>query len=198
MKYRINLIHQLRLKEKKEREQKSTLRIMIIVAFTILLISIGYSVATVLRMKLAIQREKNELARIEVEYRKYRTTKMIVNKEDIELLDRLQNGRLFWTKKLAAMAYHLPNKPPNLYWITDFTYKEPRLKVNGFGFISPRQEQLITLDDYLNSLRKDTSFSDVFTSCYINSTIRDDEGYQERVSFEYSAERPMKKRGLKR
>lgn len=193
MKYKINLIHQLRLKEKKELEQKSTLRIMTIVAFAILLLSLGYSFATVLRMKLAIEREKHELARIESEYKKYRKTKMIVNKEDIELLDRLQNGRVFWTKKLAAMAYHLPNKPPNPYWITDFSYKEPRLKVDGFGFISSRQEQLMTIDDYLNSLRADTSFSDVFTACYLNSTVRDDEGYQERVTFEYSAEKKKKK-----
>lgn len=195
MKYTINLIQQQRLKEKNERKLRSTIRMITIAAFAVLLISMGYSAVTVLRMKLDIENEKQELARIEAEYKKYRATRMIVNKEDIELLDRLQNGRIFWTKKLAAMAYHLPNKPPNPYWITDFKYKAPKLNVLGYGFISPEQKQLITIDDYLNSLRADTTFSDVFTSCYLNMTKRDDEGHRERVNFEYSAEKEKSVRG---
>lgn len=194
MKYQINFIKNIRVAERKAQAQKSVVTILSFATFALLLLSIGYAVTNVFKMNLAITKEQTELARIEAEYRKYKTTRMIVNKEDIELLDRLQHGRIFWTKKLAAMAFHLPNTPPNSYWITKFGYKSNALKVNGYGFITPKQEQLITIDDYLNSLRGDTSFADVFTSCFLTTTRRDDEGYRERVTFEYSAEKPSKRK----
>ena len=192
MKYQINLIQRLRLQEKKEQTRKRTLTLLTIAAFAALLLSLGYSATTVLHMNLVIAKERGELARIEREYKKYKATRMIVDKSDIELLDRLQTGRIFWTKKLAAMAYHLPNKAPNPYWITKFGYKAPALNVQGYGFISNRQEQLITIDDYLNSLRNDSTFADVFPTSYLNATTRDDEGYRERVTFDYSAEKPRR------
>lgn len=91
------------------------------------------------------------------------------------------------------MALHLPNQPPNPYWITSFGYNRTQFIVKGYGLISPEQEQLITIDDYLNNLRKDSSFSDVFTNCYLNSTVRQDDGVKERVSFDFSAEKPGEK-----
>ena len=189
MKYRINLILQLRLNEQRDKKQQSTVRILTFVAFALLILAIGYSVSNILKMRLTIAGEQRELARIEAEYRKYKATRMIVGKADIELLDQLQNGRIFWTKKLAAMAFHLPNKPPNPYWIIQFGYDRNILNVKGFGFISLKQEQLITIDDYLNDLRADTNFAEIFPDCYLNSTKRDDEGYRERVTFDYSAEK---------
>ncbi|MBN1758183.1 MAG: hypothetical protein JW863_07695 [Chitinispirillaceae bacterium] len=194
MKYQINLIQQLRIREQKEQALKNNMTLLTVLAFTLLAGSIGFTATHLLHMKSVIEKERRKLARIEAEYKKYKATRMIVDKADIELLDRLQTGRIFWTKKLAAMAFHLPNKPPNPYWITKFKYDRNTLTVNGFGFISPQQEQLITIDDYLNSLRNDTTFSDVFTSCYFNYTKRDDEGYRERVTFDYSAIKPAKKR----
>jgi hypothetical protein len=80
------------------------------------------------------------------------------------------------------MAYHLPEN----YWITDFSYNGTVYNVKGYGYITPHQEQLITVDDYLNLLREDKKFSDVFKAIFMNSVVRTDEGYRERVSFEYS------------
>jgi len=178
----------MRQKQKSDQASRSVITIFACLAFATLFLTSAWSVRNVLQMRLSIDRERRELGRIEAEYRKYKTTKMIVDKADIELLDRLQTGRIFWTKKLEAMASHLPNRPPNTYWITRFSYDRSSLNVKGYGFISRRQEQLITIDDYLNALRADTSFSDVFNACFLKSTARDDEGFRERVSFEYSAE----------
>jgi hypothetical protein len=189
MKYQINLVEQIRRKEKKERKQKSMVTILLMVSFTLLLLSGAFTAQNIIKMRGTLHREQMELERIEAEYRKYKATKMIVDKADIELLDKLQTSRIFWTKKLAAMAYHLPDQPSNPYWISQFSYKDNKLNVKGYGFISPLQEQLITIDDYLNSLRADTTFSDVFGTCYFNSTDRADEGGRDRVSFDYSAER---------
>lgn len=193
MKYEINVIQQLRLNEKRNQNLSSTMDIIVICSFALLLVSIIYAGSLIMHMRLAIDKEKAELARIEAEYSKYRETRMIVDKGDIELLDKLQTNRIFWTKKLAAMAFHLPNQPPNPYWITSFGYNHNTYNVKGYGLISPKQEQLITIDDYLNSLRLDSAFNDVFKYCYLNSTSRADEAAKERVSFDYSAVKPGEK-----
>ncbi|MBN1306860.1 MAG: hypothetical protein JXA18_03015 [Chitinispirillaceae bacterium] len=189
MKYRINLVERIRQQEKQEQVQKSTATLITVLSFVLLFLACTYAASTVLKMRTALEAERRKLDRIEAEYRKYQETRMIVDKADIELLDRLQTGRIFWTKKLAAMAFHLPNRPPNPYWITRFSYNKGVLNVKGYGLISPMQEQLITIDDYLNNLRADTAFSDVFGSCHFNSTVLNDEGGRERVSFDYSAEK---------
>jgi hypothetical protein len=189
MKYHINLIQSLRTKEKRDESQRALINVFTMVAFAALLLAGAYTASNILRMRLTINAERAELERIEAEYRKYKTTRMIVDKEDIELLDRLQTGRIFWTRKLAAMAYHLPNQPPNPYWITRFAFNRNTLTVKGYGYISPQQEQLITIDDYLNSLRADTTFSDIFPNIFLSSTSRDDEAGRERVNFEYAAEK---------
>ncbi len=189
MKYQINIIEQLRKAEKKERRQRSILTISLMFSFALLLLSGAFTVQNIIKMRGTLQRERMELERIETEYRKYKTTRMIVDKADIEQLDQLQSNRIYWTKKLAAMAFHLPNKPPHPYWISSFSYRNKQLNVKGYGFISPRQEQLITLDEYLKELRADTTFADVFGTCYLNSTSRVDEGNRERVTYSYTAEK---------
>jgi hypothetical protein len=190
MKYQINVVQQLRQKQKREQTVQSSLNIMVAISLAFLIVSLIYAASRIMLMNLTLEAEKNELARIEAEYGKYKATRMIVDKSDIELLDKLQTSRVYWTKKLAAMALHLPNLPPNPYWITAFSYNRSIFNVKGYGIISPEQEQLITIDDYLNNLRKDSSFSDVFTNCYLNATVREDDGPKERVSFDFSAEKP--------
>lgn len=189
MKYQINIIEQLRMAEKKERRQRSILTISLMISFALLILSGAFTAQNIIKMQGTLERERMELERIETEYRKYKTTRMIVDKADIEQLDQLQSNRIYWTKKLAAMAFHLPNQLPHPYWITAFSYKNNRLNVKGYGFISPQQEQLITLDEYLKDLRADSTFADVFGTCYLNTTSREDEGNRERITYDYTAEK---------
>lgn len=194
MKYQINLIQQIRQKEVKDKAQKRAVVLFTVISFVVLAVAVAFTISNILNMKSTLDDAQQKLARVEAEYNKYKATKMIVDKADIELLDQLQTNRIFWTKKLAAMAYHLPHQAPNPYWITKFGYKGEKFNVQGYGFISPEQEQLITIDDYLNSLRKDSTFCDVFKSCFFNSTSRADDGAHERVTFDYSAMKTGAKR----
>lgn len=194
VKYEINLIRTIRLDEKKEEKNRVRILALTFLSFGILLLAIGYAVMNFHMMQQTVKFEREKLSRIEAEYRKYKETKMIVDKADIELLNQLQTRRIYWTRKLEAMASHLPNKEPSSYWITQIKYKSPQFDVKGFGYISPKQEQLITIDDYLNKLRSDSTFNDVFKVCYFNSTTRSDEGVKERVTFDYSALKGVKKK----
>jgi Tfp pilus assembly protein PilN len=173
----------MRREEQRQSANRQRAILLTVVCLAALAAAVAYAAFEIMDMRRVLDEERANLARIEAEYRKYKETKMIVDKADVELLDRLQNGRIFWTRKLAAMALHLPEN----YWITAFGYKNKTYSVEGYGYISPEQEQLITLDDYLNELRNDSTFCDVFRVTHLNATERDDEYGRKRVSFEYSS-----------
>jgi hypothetical protein len=185
MRYTLNLIKEIRLREKKARALRGRVSVLATLCFFLLAISLAYSGWLIFDMHRQLNEERTRLAEVEAEYQRYQEAEMIVDREDIELLNRLQHNRIFWTRKLASMAYHLPEN----YWITKFGYDRERFDVNGYGYITKKQQQLITIDDYLNLLRKDDQFADVFGQTYLKSTVRRDEGRRERVSFDYAAEK---------
>jgi Tfp pilus assembly protein PilN len=192
IKYRLNLVKLVRSAEKRARSQAFNMAVIAVLCFAAVGLAGFFTYWRIMDMERVIAREKQKLAAIEAEYRSYQETNVSIDKADIELLDRLQRGRVYWTRKLEAMAKHLPNDEPISYWITSFGYGGNTFHVNGYGYITAKQEQLLELDDYLNKLRDDATYSDVFSPTYLNSAIRSDEegergGVRERVSFEYSS-----------
>jgi hypothetical protein len=187
MRYNINLVRQLRAEERKAVELRNRLFSIGLSCFGILGIASLTFTFQVLGMETKLANERLALARIEQEYGKYRTTRMVIDKADIERLDSLQANRIFWTRKLAAMAVYLPAE----YWIIKFGFDSKTYRVSGFGYISKDQEQIITLDEYLNKLRSDNNYTDVFKMTSLTSVIRSDEGDErakrERVSFDYTS-----------
>jgi hypothetical protein len=179
--YRLNLIRDLREREFRVERRKRLAVILGLGCFGFFLLSLIYSALTMWQMERVLSSEKDKLNRLQQEYRKYTATRLIVDKSDIELLSGLQGKGIFWTRKLAAMAKHLPDN----YWITSFKYSNGELRVMGYGLAGPRQDQLMILDDYTNQLRTDTSFADVFPIIYLNSAERREEGG--RVGFDFSA-----------
>lgn len=191
MKYKINMIRAQLLEKKRIERQRSLLFGTAVLSFAILVLATFYSYLQIRSMEMIIETEELKLKRIEDEYKNYEKTRMIIDRKDIELLEKLQHGRIYWTKKLAAMAFHLPEN----YWITKFE-NTPRgvFDVTGYGYISKDQKQLMTLDEYLNELRMDSTYNDDFRSTYLKSTVRTDEKVRERVSFNYAAERATRRR----
>ncbi len=179
--YRLNLIRELRERELLAERRHRLIVILGLGCFGFFIISILYSSLTILQMESVLAGEKEKVARLQTEYRKYTAAKLIVDKSDIELLNSLQNKGVFWTGKLASLAKHLPDN----YWITGFSFMNNALNVRGFGYANSRQDQLVILDQYLNLLRSDTSFSDTFIKTQLNLTESKEEGG--RVAFDFSA-----------
>jgi hypothetical protein len=179
--YRINLIRDLREREHRVERQKRLSVILSLGCFGFFALSLIYSGLTIWQMEHVINLEKDKLRRLEFEYQKYTATKLIVDKSDIELLNSLQGKGIFWTRKLAAIAKHLPDG----YSITVFDYQQGMLHVRGHGVPGPEQDQLLVLDQYLNDLRADTSFSNIFTRVFLNMADRNGEGG--KVGFDFSA-----------
>jgi hypothetical protein len=182
--YKINLVRALREQEKAAERRRNRAITLGVACFGFLVLSLLYCGFSIWDMEHVIASEKEKLTLLQQEYRKYTATNMTVDKTDVELLNSLQGRGIFWTKKLAALAKHLPEN----YWITKFDYTNGILRVSGFGYVSPKQDQLLILDDYIKNLRKDSTFSDVFKSISLISADRKDEaGGTSKVGFEYSA-----------
>jgi len=183
------MIRQIRLEEKKSSEKAQLINSFSYICIGALFLAIFYCGIEVLNMHSTLKDEEAKLKQIQDEYKTYKATQMTIDKEDIKLLNTLQQNRIFWSKKLASMAQFLPEN----YWITEFGYERGTYNVKGYGYITQKQEQLITMDDYLNLLRKDSNFVDVFTNTYLDMTKRVDEDNRERISFTYSAVGSVKK-----
>lgn len=181
--YRINLVRDLRESERQEERRRARAVYLGVACFGFLGASLLYCGFAIWRMENVISQEKQKLDYLQQEYRKYTATNNTVDKADVELLNSLQDKGIFWTKKLGAMAKHLPDN----YWITSFGYNNGALRVTGFGYVSPKQDQLLVLDDYLIRLRKDTTFSDVFKSVFLTSADRGSDENAGKVAFEFTA-----------
>jgi hypothetical protein len=179
--YRLNLIRDLREREVKAEKKQRLAVILGLGCFGFFILSLLYSALTITQMEQVISIEQDKVQRLQQEYKKYTAAKLIVDKSDIELLNDLQGKGMLWTKKLASMAKHLPDN----YWITGFSFNNNTLNVKGYGYASPHQDQLLILDQYLNRLRADTSFSDTFAKLQLNMAERKEDG--SKVAFEFSA-----------
>ncbi|MBN1129880.1 MAG: hypothetical protein JXA71_12885 [Chitinispirillaceae bacterium] len=184
MKFKLNLIREIKAEQEFREKRRRATAWLFFFCYAVLLAVLAYGANEIVRMRQKVADERERLEAVKTEYQRYKASSEIVSKADVELLDLLQNNRIFWTKKLLVMASHLPEN----YWIMDFAYNTRELTVNGYGYISEKQEQLITLHQYLDGLRREPTFSDVFKPVHLNSTIRDDEKdrSRKRVSFSYS------------
>jgi len=184
-KYEINLVRAMREQTRVSEIRRTRILGFSVLSFGLLILSLLYSGLQILIMQATLRTESNQVTRIQNEYLKYKQTRMVVSKSDLELLDSLQNSRIYWTNKLAALALHLPDN----YWISSITYRPPEFSATGSGYGSAQQEQLVTIERYLNELRADSSYADVFKQTHFVSTSRIDESHQSLVSFEFSSTR---------
>jgi hypothetical protein len=184
MRYSINMIRHQREIEKQYEKIRLRILALSVSCFGVLGLSLFYAILQIIPMVRALSGQKQEVARIELEYSKYKATQLVVDKQDLEHLIRLQQKGVVWTKKLSSLASHLPNN----YWITSFGYDGEALSVKGYGLPADNQDQLLSLNKYMENLQSDSLFGDVFKKVYLKSTHRITGGSVNKVSFEISAE----------
>jgi Tfp pilus assembly protein PilN len=189
LKYRMNLVKSVRLAEQRNRKHKMLITLLLFACFSVLAAAAYHTYLRIGAMEGTLETERRKLRDIEAEYHTYQSTQETIDKADIELLNDIQQNRVYWTRILEAMASHLPEEEPTSYWITRFGFAPPNFTVSGFGHITERQEQLLALDEYLGRLRGDPNYSQVFGTTSLRSTVRSDEGDRERVSFDYASTR---------
>jgi Tfp pilus assembly protein PilN len=195
LKYNINLMKSALETERRNSKLRFKMALIFILCFGALGGAAIYVYAQLSLMEQTLYAEKQKLRKVEAEYRNYQEEVSVVNKADVELLGKLQTNRIYWTRKLDAMARYLPDEEPVSYWITKFGYNDNNrmFTVNGYGYITQRQEQLLELERYLDSLRAESSYAYIFGTTYLKSAVRSDEllfrttDKRDRVSFEYAS-----------
>ncbi len=190
MRYMTNM---LRLQREREKiGEKVHLRVVTlsVASFGLLALALFYALLRIVPMVAVIHEEESQVSRIKAEYSRYKQTQAIVDREDIVQLVGLTSKGVVWTKKLVALASHLPEG----YWITGFEYDGEVLSVNGYGTPRENQDQLLSLNVYLSELKADPLFGNVFKSVYLKSTRAAQGDANKQVSFEFAAE-PLGKDG---
>jgi len=187
LKYRVNMIRSVREMERRQEQRRVRAVTLSGVAIGLAALAVFYAVLQCLSMSNIIDARKQRLADIQRRYRRYTEAEQIVGKEDIELLDKLHGGKIFWTGVLAALARHLPEG----YWTTQLRYDGKTLQVRGEGFAGANQDQLLVIDEYLNKLREDRRFGAVFSKVNLGATGRTGKSSRGRdlVTFQFTAER---------
>lgn len=184
MPHQINLVRLLRQEEKHQAARRRRLGLATFAALVLLGLSLAYSGWQIVHMEGVLSREREKLSRIESEYRQYTETEALIGDADIRLLDDLKNNSIFWTRKLAAIARHLPDG----YATTGVAYDGKQLTIDGEGRVTSRQRQLIELHDYMSALRNDSTFSDEFGNVSLGSVKRGGRG-DESLTFSMTAEK---------
>jgi len=196
IKYRMNLMKSTLQAEELDYKRRLKMALMFIICFGALGGAAFYVYAQLSMMEQTIYAEKLKLRAVQAEFQNYQEETSVVNKADVELLGQLQTNRIYWTRKLEAMARYLPDSAPTSYWINKFGYNDniKTFTVSGYGYISQKQEQLLELERYLDSLRTEPSYAHIFGATYLKSAERSDEllrttdgAKRDRVSFEYAS-----------
>lgn len=88
MKFTINLVQRQRAEEQRAEERRLRISVFAMVSFGILGIAILFTFFQIVSMGFALSGERNSLSLIKAEYGKYRSTRMIVDKADLGLLEQ--------------------------------------------------------------------------------------------------------------
>lgn len=181
--YQLNMVRELRAREKKSEQNRRYLILACIGSGLFLLLSFLYSGISIWNMELVLQNEKRKVDHLTHEFRNYTAAKDIVDKNDVELLNSLHGRGIMWTKKLAALANHLPEN----FQLTSFEFRGGELRVKGFGYPNESQDHLLILDKYIGRLREDSAFSNTFKRIYLGTASRSIADNQPTIDFEFSA-----------
>jgi len=200
IRYRINLAKSMLEADKRNSKHRMNMALIFVICFGALGGAALYVYSQLSLMEQTLYDEKLKLLKVQAEYRNYQEETSVVDKADVELLGQLQTNRIYWTRKLEAIAKYLPDAEPISYWITKFGYSDDykTFTVSGYGYITQRQEQLLELERYLDSLRAEPSYAYVFGATYLKSAVRSDEYLldgtrrerereRDRVSFEFAS-----------
>jgi hypothetical protein len=185
MRYSINLVRQTRVAERKAEQFRLRISVFSMICFGVLAVAVVFSFFEILSMHIVIMNEHQSVARIKNEYGKYKATRMIVDKADIELLDSLQNSRIFWTRKLTALAVHLPD----YFCLGEFKYQPPDFQAAISCPLALQQNQLVTIDDFLNRLRQDSDWHDLFHKTVLYSASRGEQDKKDQMQFQFVSSR---------
>jgi len=178
--FAINLNKYGELKQQAEAEAR-TFRNTIIsfLAFFIVLYGGAFYMRSMLQQK--VENRRQTLADIESQIEKYQTSGDYLSAEDLEKIAEISQNRIFWAKKLVALADYTDDKIA----IEKFSYKNGVLKLFGITPLDrERQEHKLIIEGFIDKLQANKQISADFPEIYFEKSSKDKEKDTDIIKFE--------------
>ena len=180
--FKINLNKYGELKQQAEAEARTFRNTLIsFVIFFVILYGAVFYMRGQLREK--VQNRKDMLTEIEGQIEKYQTSGDYLSSEDLEKIAEISQNRIFWAKKLVALADHTDDKIA----IEKFTYKNGVLKLFGITPLDrERKEHELIIEGFIDKLQANDQIAGDFPEIYFEKSSKDKEKDTDIVKFEIS------------
>lgn len=178
--FKINLNKYGELKQQAEAENRTFRNTIIsfVVFFALLYGGVFYIRAT-LHEKVEVR--KARLAEIREQIEKYQTSGDYLSSEDLEKIAEISQNRIFWAKKLVALADHTDDKIA----IEKFSYKNGVLKLFGITPLERESQEIdLIIEGFIDKLQANEQISADFPEIYFEKSSKDKEKDTDIVKFE--------------
>jgi Tfp pilus assembly protein PilN len=166
--FKINLNKFGEMKLQQERERKTFITaIVFFLLGTILLFGGALYLDKTLAQK--VQNRQDFLNETERQIASYQQSTEFLSSNDLDLLAKTFNDRIFWAKKLVALSAEIDNKMA----ITQFSYKNGVLSLFGVTPIEKSQREFDLIDMFIAKLKGNTQISKDFPEIKYSRASRD-------------------------
>lgn len=155
--FKINLNKYGELKQKAEND-KRVFRYTMISYILVLVIMSGFVVYLNLDLQAKVDNRSDLLNEIRDEIETYQVSGEFLSKQDLERLAEVSTERIFWAKKLVALA----EKTTDKIAITNFNFKGERLSLYGITRVDKNQKEFNLIDEFINDLKNNVHINTDF------------------------------------
>ncbi|RLC50228.1 MAG: hypothetical protein DRZ79_04720 [Candidatus Cloacimonadota bacterium] len=177
--YKINLNKYGELKRKIEQEKRT----FQITAFSFFFFTVILTLIVILlngNLNKKLENRKQLLAKIKNEVKAYKVSGEYLSKKDLERLANISTQRIFWAKKLVALA----EKTNDKIAITHFSFKNNVLSLYGITKVDKKQKEFDLIDNFILQLKNNKQISVDFPEIKFVKSRRDFEKDVEILRFQ--------------
>lgn len=127
-----------------------------------------------------IQGKEDQLAQVKADIQRLRETGTQLSRDDIFRLNRLQEGRLSWSRKVQGLGQEVTKRMS----ITGAKYEKGRLIISGIVKIEENREPVFDVMEFVDNLEHNDYFNRNFASIKFGSTERSKVQDEEVLEFE--------------
>ncbi len=156
--FNVNLNKYGELRRKMESERKTFVStVTAFLAFTILMGGFVVYMNVDLQKKINNRKKLNDAIKTEIE--SYEISGEFLSAKDMERLTNVSTKRIFWAKKLVALA----DKTTDKIAITHFSYKNNKLSLFGITKLDKKEKEFdLIIEDFIKKLKDDIQISSDF------------------------------------
>ncbi|MBN2830062.1 MAG: hypothetical protein JXR56_07060 [Candidatus Cloacimonetes bacterium] len=179
-KINLNKFGELRLQQEIERRVFLTFLLIFIIGSIVMF---GFVVYLQKDLQQKLDNREQLLLSINQQIESYKISGDFLSSNDLDRLAKVFNERVFWAKKLVALA----NQTEKRIAITDFTFKRGILSLYGITKIDKDEKEFDLIDDFIVSLKNNQQISSDFPDIKFVKSSRDREKDTDIIRFQIDA-----------